>query len=197
VGVLLPAAYALIAGSQVSFKVIGVTMLLGMLLGFGVFCGLAIRWSSATAARDWKVDDLERARRWEREDRELDWKLAQQDALEQAAEDPAPPDPLGWLNLLSWEILTRHHDGEPTTRKACCEDGLCTQTQWNAWNRVAKAAGFKSGNTMTPPGDDLDQDWRAWVMQVQTDDEGKVYVKKEPAIRAAQVVIDLSRQAST
>ena len=143
--VLLNGAYVVFWRPRV--EVIGILILLSVITGGLFTCYLMVAWAIGTASRDWKVDTLERERRWMLEDDDRDWTREQAERAAQGS-TRAPTADLSWVNRLALKLLERHYEGRPTTRAACTDEGICTQPQWNLINRVFKVAGFKKANTL-------------------------------------------------
>jgi len=165
---------AWLAGGTPPRAAIGWIVLGAASVGLCHGAALVIVWSSTVAAREWKVDDLERAYRMNVEDEERAHKMALEGAIDPGALPAAPPD-FAYLPGLAFALLDRHFAGLSTSRDDCLAESVCDQAQWNAANLSFIAARQKHGYTMRP-GPDLGTAWTTWRQRVSVRD-GEVWVR--------------------
>ena len=122
---------------------------------------------------------LYRVLRFERRERRYMWFLDHQ--LRRMVEGEEPMDTTSSLKAgrydekywdrLAYEVLRRYYTvlertGDPAqavqaiSRRACVQDGLCTQADWNELNRLLKARGIRGKRFLRPKT--FDEAWAIW-----------------------------------
>jgi uncharacterized membrane protein YqjE len=162
---------ASLGADQIRWEVLPTAAAVGAGIGLAVFASLGALWSVTVATRDWKIDDIERAARFEHQRFERERQKRLDDAMIAQGELPAPEPgedtDAQTLNRAAYQILGRYFEGHKITRDACVEAGLCDQATWNEINRAFVALGWKRGYTLRLPADNLPSVWGEWVAQTE------------------------------
>lgn len=171
-----------------SVESLGTFSMISLIVSILATSALSLRWSLLVAARDWKVDDAERLRRWRLQDEDRKHAAQMADAIAQQHEDEEIID-YSWVPIIAFEILQRHFFGQSTTRHACTVDAkLCSQADWNLINQVFLSIGLKRGYKLTP-GDTLEEAWATWAKRVKLADED-ILVRKGPQLQWKPIEVE-------
>lgn len=136
----------------------------------GVCCWYGFRWIKEASVRSWKIDDKERARRWNLEDRAM--------AVEQEEPEEEEIRSEGWrLELIGYRLLVLHFvDGKMCTRPECEEELKITQDDWSKVNKVLIALKIK-GERKWIDGIDFNMATLLWNKSTFFEPDGRVRVK--------------------
>lgn len=148
---LLPITWS----TKTAFVIVGIACATGVTM----WAIRALRWSKMVVTWPVDIENEERIRRWEREDRE-------RERLENT------PVPVGTsrkapLDRVAGVLLQRHYEGESTAREKTVPGAVPTQQEWNQANEAFKMLGWKRGYALQPPADSFEEAWRLWDQRVE------------------------------